>query len=180
MTSKGIFAVSLKLMGVYSLIQSISLLQPFGMFISGYSKLIEGEINLPLMYFASLLPSLMLMIIAFVLLFWGDRIANKFSPSDQTNDSVSNLSTKDVQALAFSVVGVVIFLLAFIQLVRSGSSILFFFQRTKDSSQLFNLPYTVGIILQLIFGIALFFGAKPLSFFWHRIKYESNSRRNET
>jgi len=131
MTTKGILAISLKLMGIYSLIQSISLLQPFGMFISAYSKLIEININLSLMYFASLLPSLILIIIAFILLFFGDRIANKFMVSNQTYDSFSNLSTKDMQSIAFSIIGVVIFLLAFIKLVRSGSSILFAFQSAK-------------------------------------------------
>jgi len=179
-TTNKILAISLKLMGIYSLIQSISLLQPFGMFISAFSKMVDKDLYIPLLYFASLLPSLILIIIAFFLLFLSDWIANKLMVSNKSSEILTNLTSKDVQSLAFSVVGVVIFLLAFIQIFRSGSSILFALQSVKDSSQLLNWPYTIGIILQLLFGIALFFGAKPLSVFWHRLKYEWSSSKNET
>jgi hypothetical protein len=164
-------------MGIYALIQCISLLQPFGMFVTTYSKLIDKDINLPLMYLAALLPSFVLLIMAFVLIFLSGQIANKLNVPNQPNDHLNKISTKAIQSLAFSIIGVVISILAFIQIIRHGSNILFAFQSVKEPSQLLSLPHAIGILFQLFLGVALFFSAKPLSLFWHRLKYEWGSNK---
>ena len=180
MTSRQVFAISLKLLGGYSFIQSISLLQPFGMFASAYSKMLEGDLNFPLMYFAALLPSMVLLILAFVLLFYSDRIASALAIPNHACDTLGAITTKDLQSLAFSVIGVIIVFLGFIDIVRSASRIMFAFQSVKDPSQLVNLPYTVSLLLQVLFGLGLFFGAKPLAMLWHRLKYEWSVHKEDS
>ena len=181
MTKNFVFSISLKLMGIYSFVQAIILLQGFGMFITSYSHFAGEEVNLPAMYIGALLPSCLLIILCFILIIFSNKISNKLIGSNEPFASRSDLTSKDVQSLAFSIIGVVIFLLALIKIVRFGSSILFAFQKATDPSQLLNFPYMIGLILQILIGAALFFGAKPLSLFWHRLKYEwSASKKDET
>ena len=176
MTKNFIFSISLKLMGIYSFVQAIILLQGFDMFITSYANFAGEDVNLPAMYIGALLPSCFLIILCFVLLFFSNKIANKLIGSNEPVGFSSGLNSKDVQSLSFSIIGVVIALLALINIVRFGSRILFAFQNVTDPSQLFNLPHIIGLMLKLLIGIALFFGAKPLSMFWHRLKYEWSSR----
>ena len=180
MTKNFVFSISLKLMGIYSFVQAIILLQGFGMFITSYSNFAGEDVNLPAMYIGALLPSCLLIILCFVLLMFSNKIANKLIGLNESSGSCGDITSENVQSLAFSVIGVVIVLLAFIQIVRYGSSMLFALQSAQDSRRLLSLPYTIGIILQLLLGIALFFGAKPLSLFWHRLKYEWSSSKNKT
>jgi len=35
-----------------------------------------------------------------------------------------------------------------------------------------NIPYIVDFIVQVFIGAGLFFGAKPLTVFWHRLQKE--------
>lgn len=180
MTSRQVFAISLKLLGGYSFIQSISLLQPFGMFASAYSKMLEGDPNFPLMYFAALLPSIVLLILAFVLLFYGDRIASVLPIPNHACETLGAITARDLQSLAFSVIGVVIVLFGIIDIVRSASSIMFAFKSAKDPSQLVNLPYTISLFVKVLFGVFLFLGAKPLAAIWHRLKYEWSTQRRDS
>jgi hypothetical protein len=176
MTKNFIFSISLKLMGIYSFVQAIISLQGFGMFVTSYSNFAGADANLTAMYIGALLPCCFLIILCFILLFFSNKIANKLIGSNEPIGFSSGLNSKDVQSLAFSIIGVVIFLLALIRIVRFGSSILFALQNTTDPSRLFNLSHIIGLMLQLLIGAILFFGAKPLSLFWHRLKYERSSR----
>ena len=181
MTKNFVFSISLKLMGIYSFVQAIILLQGFGMFITSYSHFAGEEVNLPAMFIGALLPSCLLFILCFVLITFSNKIANKLIGSNESVGFSSNLTSKDFQSLAFSVIGVVIILFAFIQVIRYGSSIILALQSAQDSSRLLSLPYIIGIITEFVVGAALFFGAKPLSLFWHRLKYEwSSSKKDET
>ena len=167
-------------MGIYSFVQALILLETFGMVITSYANFTDGDVNLSIMYIGALLPIFCLIIFCFVLLFFSDKIANRLIPSNDPVIPFSDLNSKDFQSIAFSIIGVVIFLLALFKIVRYGSSILVAFQNVPDPSKLFNLPHIIGLIFQLFIGAALFFGAKPLSLFWHRFKYEWKSSRNKT
>jgi len=142
--------------------------------------MLEGDLNYPLMYFAALTPSIVLMILAFLLLFYADRIVKALKVQNHSFEDLGTISNRGLQSLAFSVVGVIITLFAVIDIVRYGSSILFAFQNVNDTSKLVNVPHIVSMVMQLVFGLILFFGAKPLAVFWHRLKYEWSGHKEKS
>ena len=175
MKKKSLFSLFLKIMGIYSFIQAIILLQSFGMFITIYSKLDTENVNILAMYIGVLLPSCLLLSLFFILLFFSERISTKVIGSDESVDVLTALTSKEVQALAFSIVGVVFFLLGIVNIVRHGSIVLLTFQQVGGIERILDYPSVLGFLFQIILGMVLFSGAKPLAIFWHRLKYELDS-----
>lgn len=108
-----IASLASKFLGIYALIQSIPL-------ISSISQLIAFAKDDPLLSFrliiASIIPALLMATAGMILIIFSTKIA-KMLPEEQPQTKGS-FSTKDLQSIAFSVVGLLMIVLAFPKIIQ--------------------------------------------------------------
>ncbi len=176
MQEKQLASLSLKLLGIYSVVQSIPLLQPIGMAYETWLRFTDQKINVVSFFISALIPSFLLIVLGCALIIFSGRLSEKLVFQESFGQTASSDSGRDLQAIAFSVLGAAIFVLA---IPKFGQTICYLFLTSHStqsdySEQLSrgNIPYIVGFIVQFVIGAGLFFGAKPLTAFWHRLQKE--------
>ena len=81
------------------------------------------------------------------------------------------LSSKNIQSIAFSIVGVILIVIAIPKLVQIGANIQVL-ANAEEEDTIKNISastwaYFIGLAAQMFLGILLFFGAKGLSSLWY-------------
>ena len=180
MTHVQIASLSLKILGIYSFIQSIPLIRAF---VHAIGFPVDG----PPMKLTLILGSCISLVLFFglgiTLIFFSKSIAKRMvSQSEQTVFSKAT-DTKVLQAIAFSIVGIVMMCLAIPKLFQLAVNISALQQPgietpmlEKISSDTFAFGVATGV--QFIIGLLLFLGCNFLAHIWHllveRFKYEKN------
>ena len=171
-----IASLASKFLGIYALIQSIPL-------IGSISQLIAFAKDDPSLSFrliiASIIPALLMAMTGIVLIILSNKIANKMLSGEKIQTE-TNVSPKDIQSIAFSVVGLLLIVLAFPKIIQVVLNIYSLKsagdERNVSELIMNNWNYTISIGLQLIIGIFLFIGGELLSSAWHfiikRLRYE--------
>ena len=116
-----------------------------------------------------------------VLIVFSTQIARKMLPKDLPQPNVS-LSTKDIQSIAFSVVGLLMIVLAFpkiVQIIMNVHALKTAGDERTVSELIANTwAYVTATGIQFIIGIFLFIGSELMSSGWHfvvkRLRYEKN------
>ena len=96
--------------------------------------------------------------------------------SDDSDVEVSKvIETKDLQTLAFSVVGIVLLAFSITKLFQLGVNIYTLYtpnieDATKDKIFIETIAAAIGLIAQLIIGILLFVFGGSVSNLWHTLK----------
>ncbi len=178
MTKQELTSLCLKLFGIYVIIQAF--LQSQGVSFVLIGSLFDKEsyafdswgaassITL-LLYFA------IMVVFGILLLTKSNRIAAYIFKKDSSAIVTTSLSSKDIQAIAFSVVAVIIFasslsnlanLIVTLNNMRHFVDQYDFYSKLKDSAQSSALNCFLRIALSLI----LFFRAQGLVNIWHRIR----------
>ena len=162
----------LRLMGIYFLVDVIAL---FWMF----STLIAEEIhrsNFTPAAIGTLMSVIALVILGILLITcsvpWGQRIVPKAA-----DETISAISFKQLQTLAFAITGILIFAGALPQLLTSIFRLL---DSMSPQNQILNrlagetnpylIEYSVGELLKLALGLCLFFGASGFANFWSAMR----------
>lgn len=124
------------------------------------------------MVISSFAPSIVLAAVGRVFFVFSNRIAGKIMPPETGDPSPASLSSLEIHSLVISAVGLlllglnipafILLLLQNIQMYQDGLPVQNY-MRDRWWSLL-----TEG--LQVVFGIYLFFGAKTISVFWHRLR----------
>ena len=173
-----IASLASKFLGIYALIQSIPL-------ISSISQLIAFAKDDPLLSFrliiASIIPALLMATAGMILIIFSTKIAKKMLPEEQAQTKGS-FSTKDIQSIAFSVVGLLMIVLTFpkiIQIIGNVHALKAAGDERNVSELISNTwSYAAATGFQFIIGIFLFIGSELLSSVWHfivkRLRYEKN------
>jgi hypothetical protein len=174
MNSREVASLALKLLGVYAIIQALPLLQ----FIPYLAALMDqaGRRNMgmrPSDALLGIIPLLALAGVACVLLTRSDELARKMVPEDR-EISVGGLSGPDVQTIAFSVAGVIVFLLGLpalcqtaVRLASLGPQYYGIPSSPDRGRQSLNFVLSgLGPILQCVLGAVLFFRSRAVSTFW--------------
>jgi len=166
MKKQEIMAIALKILGVVAFMHAISTSQLVFVFIP---QIGIGQqpmtMSLWLSLACMLIPIVLMLLAGVILVTRGERLASKWFPSESTSSSPQwTISAKELQALAFSVLGVYLFLTALPNLAAlgmdlfTGSSV-----RLPDTGRVVRYWHT-GIYgtVQAILGVLLFLRARSV------------------
>lgn len=173
MTLRDIAGIGLKLLGVYAIIQALSHTEVIGLAISAAGSR-HGAAVSPLQWAIMVLPLGLLLVSGLLLIFCSRRIGRVIVPDQETVPADAPLSYSDIQAIAFSVAGLAIACVALPRLGRilvnagllRGSSGHF----TGGRARIRSLAQAAGPVVQLVIGVALFFGGRGLAKVWQKLQ----------
>jgi len=171
-TKREVTAILVKLLGVYAIIQAIPVLQYFWPVIG---LIVRQQAWLYLVGMG--MPFLLMAVAAFLLLTRSERIAGFLVKEDGPVSPTMPLSGLEVQAIAFSAVGVLVFLQAVPRLCQLFMNLLWFMRSQSAKGQppadgRAENTWQLGIAVGLQCGLAviLFLRANGLANLWHRIQ----------
>jgi len=180
MTQRELASVALKLLGVYAVLQAIFYLEAevgFGFFLNK-TVLNQTDFGAPAaagLLILGFIPCITAGAIGALLIVRTQWFARRLFRDDRELDLSSTLSSEDVQAVAFAVVGVLVLLLAIPRTTEVLSQITSMLQigwsGVRDMQMLFQTYVTTfGVFAQVTLGVLLFFKAQGLAHFWHRLQ----------
>lgn len=165
-------SISLKVLGIYSIIRALVLSESF--FLALFALRIPSPAapveNHALLMFCSLVPIALLLAAGIFLLLQSDRLALRMAGPVSEDGSGAGISPHVFQSIAFSLLGLFLCVSAIPGLFGILWNILALNEatpaemRTKVASESWALGARLG--LQFLLGLWLFFGAKGFSNLW--------------
>lgn len=179
MTSLHSFAITcLRLLSVYAFLQALPMLQQVLSFVLFARFSPEGVQAMDRANFAVAITPMLLLLGGGVIL-WGraPRLADWMLGGHGNGlPQIERMSTRDILSLAFSVVGVFVFLQALPLLVSLGMNLqmLAAYARQPLSQQAIQAfwPQVGSLTVQLLFSALLFFQSRTLANFWHGLQHD--------
>jgi hypothetical protein len=172
--------VALKIVGIFAIIQSIPLL---GAFIQTSAIIAQDFAWKPLAMIGTLFPFLLMISSGCCLIIFGNKIASKmFPPINQHYENIG-ISTKHLQAIAFSIVGILLMAFA----IPHMASIIWNYHVIKNADSEMQLQkfwddtwnYALRTGVQFLIGLFIFFGSKAVTALWNtmvnRIRFEKEN-----
>jgi hypothetical protein len=178
MKNTHIASLSLKLLGIYSIIEAIPLLKVFTDYFlmqktmtrfTGSEQASNATLIDVYIFIAGLVPFLILICLGVYLIKNSDIISDKLV-IDNNESTIEPVSVKNIQAIAFSIVGIVLIVIATPKLLQTGVSI---YAKMNTNRAMMLRDVAPSIIVQVIVGSYLFYGSKGLSRLWESFQ---NSR----
>lgn len=171
MTKIQIASLSLKIVGIFSIIQAIPILKSLSEALEMRGLKI-GDVPYDATYLlvGIFLSFSLLIIIGSFLIIFSQRLAKKIFRDSDDKPISSDVSAKDIQSIAFSVVGIVLMVITIPKLIQLGANLgtwKIAGVETKSSISISTWIYFIGIAVQFILGLLLFIGARGLSSFWY-------------
>jgi hypothetical protein len=175
MTKHELASFALKLLGIYAIIESLPLFQ----FLGGLAYMVRSDKGEAVVEFwPSVIVLVSLLLVAAVgalLIVFSRNLAPLFVGEDGPLGMSSVLTGRDVQAIGFSIVAVLIFLQAIPQIGQAAWTGFYV------ASRRFSEPvpggmvqsvfrYGIPAVIQLVLAIVLFLQARGLANLWHRIR----------
>jgi hypothetical protein len=165
MNLQPIASLALKLLGIHTLILAMPYTQLLFMLSKQYR-------SLPLIC-GALSPILLLTGTGIALIAYSNRLAHTLVRENVAHSESSQAAPHDIQAIAFSVVGIYLFATALPKLVplflnigllhRAG------YEGLAEKAVAEAWANGTGIVIQMALGLGLFFGDKGLVRIWHRL-----------
>lgn len=177
MTQKQIAALSLKLLGIFSIIEAIPLLREFSQVFAWRGSKIEmesGPLHTDLLLIGIMISFGLLMIIGLCLIGFSGAIAKRMVDNKEIASAMTELTAKNIQSVAFSIIGLVLIVIAIphlvqlianLQALKSAKA-----ESVKESIAIGTWAYSIGLTVQFIIGIVLFLGGRGLSSLWFLIQ----------
>jgi len=178
MTKQELSQITLKVLGIYALLESVQM-------ISGLINVFAFSEDMHLERYAMILS----VVVPFLLLLWAslflilrtEKITVKYFPIGY----IENLGLKgnQIQAIAFSVIGVVLIVTTIPKLSQLGMNIYALMNRASELGAELKLErdtigFGLNLLVRLILGVLLFISGESLSNLWRRItdriRYETN------
>jgi len=174
MTKHELASFALKLLGIYTFTQALPIFQILGTLVYMQRHTDEALVQ----FWASalmLVPFLLMAAASAVLVVFSRNLAALLVGEDSPLSTSSTLTSRDVQAIGFSIVAVLIFLGAIPQFTHAVRFA--FYAISQDYSEpamsqtVQNaLRYGIPAVIQLVLAIVLFLQARGLANLWHRIR----------
>ncbi len=180
MTKSQLASVALKIIGIYSILQAIPIL---GAIVQSFAFPHGEEFNRVFLILGTSVPFVLLIGIGFVLIVFSAKLVDKvLFPQETVIEASTSTYPQEIQAVAFSVIGLLMVVLAIPKFVQIGTNI-YALQAAGDertASELLktNWSFTIGAAVQFVIGFFVFIGAQLLSSLWHtvvkRLRFERN------
>ena len=175
-----IASLSLKLIGIYALIQAIVMLRAVIHSFRFSSR--EPSMGSTLIL-GSLIHFALLIILGCLLIAASNRIAQRMIFPEAHPEDTKGFTSMQIQAIAFSILGVILIVLPIPKLFQIASSI-YAYQKTsadivtKQKWATETIWYGIGLAVQITISIVLFISGHSLANLWRkivqRLKYEQN------
>jgi hypothetical protein len=174
MTARDIASLSVKLFGIYAFFQAVPMLPSVAGGL-GMLTMEEGSLSGLSFIFALLyvLPFFLLIAGGILLLLYADSIGASLT-TRMTGNGEPHISAMDVQAIAFSAIGVFAIVAAAPKILQIAANL--YFTHTSEEARAVGvrvLPQVVGLVAQTIVGVGLFIGARGLAKLWRRVRGNS-------
>ena len=177
MTQNQIASLSLKLLGIYSIIEAIPILRELSQVFAWRGSKIEmegGPLHTDLLLIGIMTSVGLLLLIGICLLFFSKTLAKRMITEEERINEATELTARNIQAIAFSVVGLVLIVIAIPDLVQLAANLQVLksagAESVKESIQIGTWVYSIGIAVQFIIGILLFLVGRGLSSIWFFIQ----------
>lgn len=166
MTARQVASLALKLIGICLLLRFIALSQYVVMFMDTQS--VSDSLNLKdlLMFGSYAVIAGVYILICGLMIARSDRLAEAMVDDDHDLALAPGLKTQDIQAIAFSCIGVVLLVNAAMMV----PNIVAFFTLRLSSGSSHYISSIVRFIFQVAIGLVLFFQGPGLARFWHRLR----------
>jgi hypothetical protein len=174
MSRSEIGSLSLKLMGIFCMVQSFPLFQQAYFLYGSYRFFGESDNSPTFVMIGALVPIGLLIALGVILFAFSNQLSDRFMTSHPTNSDDSTTRSYSLQAIAFSLLGVFFVAKAIPSITQL--SINYSYLGTSDSpyvtEKMLNSAWAKGakLAIQLIIGIALFFGSNGLSRLWLKLQ----------
>ena len=164
MTKREVATLALRLSGLYALLQMVMKLDMIPFYVSMTMQGFQSGSGMPglLVVVIELIPLWLLGCVGCLLMTFAGGFARRLFPDMGDGDANTPVSARHIQAIAFSVVGVVLLVLALPQLARTVTILVCKHDRVRWS-------VLVAPGVRLCVGLVLFFGGAGLAAIWHRL-----------
>lgn len=170
-------SLAFKLAGIFSIIQAIPLLRQisevFALKNSPIFETASGQAYPSNFIFIGIITSISLLILfGLILLCFSNSFSRKmFGKDNSPSTPETEITAKNIQTVAFSIVGVILVVVAIPKLVQLGANIQALVN-AGDGEPTRNISvgtwaYSIGMAVQMLVGILLFVGSKGLSSLWY-------------
>ena len=168
MQAKDIASLSLKILGIYSLIQAVPIIQPIFMMWTAINRAKTQGADLSFSSVALLsLPVIILIFIGIILIIFSSFLGSKLT-SCQINTTDNSASKSDIQSIAFSVVGIFAFIWAAPSLLTIIFNMYIIHSTAAAGNAVINtFSHIAGLVAQIVLGLFLFFGSSRIVRFWN-------------
>ncbi|MCK4828119.1 hypothetical protein KA005_70975 [bacterium] len=177
---KHIAKLALQIIGIYSIVSAIPLISAF---INSLGFPVEGPVARLTIMISSIIPFILLIATGCYLISKAKSISEIIISNEDKIDSNITIKSIDLQAIAFSIVGVILMVLTIPKLFQLGVNI-YALQKTADKFGAEprlardTISFGVSLLIQFILGVLLFFSGNSIANLWHkfvhRIQYEKN------
>jgi hypothetical protein len=184
MTKHELASFALKLLGIYAFIASLPLFQFLGNLVYMLRSDTDRTTVALWASVAILAPLLLLAAAGAMLVVFSRNLAPRLVGEDSPLGMSSVLTGRDVQAIGFSIVAVLIFLRAIPQIGQAVWTSLYtasrdFSEPTVGRMVQNSLRYGIPAVIQLVLAVVLFLQARGLANLWHRIRVGKYVRAEE-
>lgn len=165
----------LKMLGIFAIIQALPLIQNLSILFVVFDDYRDSQKPI-WFYVGNILPFFFYVCIIILLLVCSNSIARLIIKNDDVRVLADPLTSRELQAISFSVMGVIVFLMG---LPRLCNFVITLWQIKSQhfNNQEFNeslvrsLRQTgISVVIQCGLATFLFFGSRGLANFWHRIQ----------
>ncbi len=174
MTQNQIASLSLTLLGLYSIIEAIPLLRELWQVFAWRGSKIEmesGPLHTDLLLIGILTSFGLLLLVGICLIFFSNSLAKRMITEETIINPTTELTARNIQCIAFSIVGLVMIVIAIPHLVQLTAN----YQALKSAKDemikqkisIGTWAYSVGLVAQVIIGLLLFLGGRGLSTIWY-------------
>ena len=177
---KQIAKLAIQVIGIYTIVSAIPLISAF---INSLVLPIEGPLERTTIIISSLIPFILLIAAGYYLISKAKRLSEKIILDENKIDWNITIKSIDLQAVTFSIVGVILMVLTIPKLFQLGVNI-YALQNTAEKfgaeAKLARdtVSFGISLLIQFILGLLLFFSGNTIANLWHkfvqRIQYEKN------
>jgi hypothetical protein len=172
----------LKLLGVYAIIHSLPLFLYISLIFGSIGRDSNEASERVWMYLCMSVPFALTLVAAIVLLTCSHKLASALVKEDGPTGLTTSLSSQEIQTIGFSIVAVLVFLLAIPQLVQFSVTIWRILTLSATEFEGARSVFVrnawqsgLSFAIQLTLAVLLFFRSRGLTNLWRRIqiaKYE--------
>jgi hypothetical protein len=175
MTKRELAELILKLLGVYAIIQSLPFLQYFPVLLGGLGYETGRILSQLWVYITMSIPFALTAAAGIVLLSYSRGLACVLVKDDGDAKLTTSLRAEEIQAIGFSVVAVLVFLLSLSQLAKFIGYAWFIVSLRSSQAPMVGHVMSMwqnglSFVVQCGLAIVLFFRAQGLANLWHRIQ----------
>jgi hypothetical protein len=169
MNNRSVASLSLKLLGIYAIILAL----PHSQMLLYLTQSVHGRSNSPLMIAGYLAPFLLLIVTGVTLISFSAKLSGLLVSTSDSQPKPEASGT-DIQAIAFSIAGVIITSQAIPKITQIVTNISLLNNKGLESmaEQAIAQAWArgLGLVVQLAIGLWLFFGARGLAHMWQRLQ----------